>query len=78
MQCVVFQGPVEMPAANLVPTACGDWAIPAAELAKYAQIFSGMQPVNGKLSGDKVKPEEKFCRASKPVFVSVIYRKPAI
>ena len=45
-----------MPAANLVPTAGGDWAIPAAELAKYAQIFSGMQPVNGKLSGDKVKP----------------------
>ena len=45
-----------MPAANLVPTAGGDWAIPAAELAKYAQIFSGMQPVNGKLSGDKVRP----------------------
>lgn len=32
------------------------WSIPATERVKYDQIFEGLQPVSGLLTGDKVKP----------------------
>lgn len=34
----------------------GTWSIPSMERVKYDQIFNGLQPVGGLLSGDKVKP----------------------
>lgn len=33
-----------------------EWSIPMTERSKYDHIFDGLQPVNGLLTGDKVKP----------------------
>ncbi|KAK2189300.1 hypothetical protein NP493_109g02043 [Ridgeia piscesae] len=33
-----------------------NWAIHATERAKYDHIFDGLQPINGMLTGDKVRP----------------------
>ena len=48
-----FQGRLE---PLITSSAASDWAIPSAELLKYDQIFAGLQPINGKLTGDKVRP----------------------
>lgn len=37
-------------------TSAAEWSIPITERSKYDHIFDGLQPVNGLLTGDKVKP----------------------
>ncbi|XP_013381272.1 epidermal growth factor receptor substrate 15-like 1 isoform X3 [Lingula anatina] len=44
------------PAMQPLGAAPADWAIKTTEKAKYDQIFDGLQPIDGKLSGDKVRP----------------------
>lgn len=41
----------------IVPDA--DWDVPQSEKQRFDQIFDGLGPVSGRLSGDKVKPVSK-------------------
>jgi len=36
------------------PAGLGDWSIKPPERAKYEQLFESLQPVNGKILGNKV------------------------
>ncbi|KAK3091928.1 hypothetical protein FSP39_023778 [Pinctada imbricata] len=50
-------GPVEIDSSTNVRSGANiPWAVTAAEITKYDQVFQSLHPVNGLLSGDKVKP----------------------
>ena len=52
--------------------------VPAMMTSRLPSGVSGRGCPFGRHSMVRLSIEEKFCRASKPVFSSVIYRKPAI
>ncbi|XP_041359272.1 epidermal growth factor receptor substrate 15-like 1 isoform X2 [Gigantopelta aegis] len=49
-------GPVEVAPVNPALVADVPWDVTPSEKAKYDHVFETLQPVNGLLSGDKVKP----------------------